>query len=118
MSRNHWHILREGDSLTMSRALPVRFDVASGTTLPAGGRLRLARQVRQDLWRALSSLRGFAPAVQVTRRDGVCDIVAGGRVAGRHDKAGVEARIAEMLADPALRARWSAFAAHREGAHA
>ena len=73
MSRKRWHILREGDSLTMTRALPVRFDVAAGTTLPGGGRLRLAMQVRQDLWRALQALRGFAPVVQVTRRDGICE---------------------------------------------
>ena len=118
MSRKRWHILREGDSLTMTRALPVRFDVAAGTTLPDGGRLRLAMQVRQDLWRALQALRGFAPVVQVTRRDGICEVVAGGRVDGVHNKARVEERISEMLSDPACRARWSAFAAHREVAHA
>lgn len=118
MSRNRWHILREGDSLTVTRALPVRFDVAAETTLPDGGRLRLAQQVRQDLWRTLQALRGFAPAVRVTRRGDACEILAGGRVEGAHDKASVDARIAEMLSDPDLRARWSVFAAHREGTHA
>ena len=118
MSRARWHILREGESLTVTRALPVRFDVAVSTVLPDGGRLRLAQQVRQDLWRALQALRGFAPVVQVTRRNGACEVVAGGRVDGMHHKLRVEERIAEMLADPACRARWSAFAAHLEVAHA
>lgn len=86
MSRARWHILREGESLTVTRAL--------------------------------QALRGFAPVVQVTRRNGACEVVAGGRVDGMHHKLRVEERIAEMLADPACRARWSAFAAHLEVAHA
>ncbi|WP_299349920.1 hypothetical protein [uncultured Shimia sp.] len=114
MTRNHWHILREGNILTMTRALPVRFDVRAETTMPDGSRLRLAQQVRQDLWRRLQTLRGFAPAVQVTRVNGACRIVAGGRVDAVHNKRRLEDSIAEMLADPALRHRWSSYAAHRE----
>lgn len=114
MSRKHWHILRQGDSLTVTRALPVQFDVRAETRMPDGGRLRLAQQVRQDLWRRLQNLRGFAPVVTVTRFGDVLKVVAGGQVASAHDKRHVEACIAEMLDDPQLRLRWSAFAAHRE----
>ncbi len=113
MNRDRWHILREGESLTMTRALPVRFDVSADTRLPDGSRARLAWQIRQDLWRCLQDVRGFSPIVQVTRDGAHCRVKAGGRVEGRFAKAHAQESIATMLCDPGLRARWSAFAAHR-----
>ncbi|MEE4117794.1 MAG: DUF6497 family protein [Paracoccaceae bacterium] len=106
MAGDGWHILREGDAVTVTRRLPLRWDVAAETALPGAGRLRVAQQVRQDLWRRLRRLRGFAPAVRVARADGGLAVRAGGRVDGPLDRQGVEARIAELLADPAARARW------------
>lgn len=114
VSRNRWHILRDGESLTMTRALPVRFDVSAETTLPDGSRQRLARQIRQDLWRRLQHLRGFSPIVRVIRDGAVCRITAGGRVEGRFARGHTEDSIAAMLNDRHLRARWSAYAAHEE----
>ena len=117
MTRNRWHILREGATLTMTRSLPVRLDVFAETLLPSGSRLRLAQQVRQDMWRRLQGLRGFLPVVCVTQEGDMCRVVAGGRVDGRFPKSQTEKAISDMLTDPQLRARWSAFAAHREVTH-
>ncbi len=71
----------------------------------------MAHQVRQDVWRALQNLRGFAPAVRVERAGQALRITAGGQVDGRFSKAAAEARIAEVLDDPANRARWQRWAA-------
>lgn len=106
MTRNQWHIEREGDVLTLARRLPARFDLSVSTRLPQGSRLRVARQVRQDVWRALQNLRGFAPVVRVERCEGGLEVTAGGQVDGPFSKAHAEAKIADVLENPANRARW------------
>lgn len=113
MSRLRWHILREGHRLTVARRLPLRWDLAVQTTLPDAGRLRVAQQVRQDMWRALQDLRGFAPAVQVTRVDGMLQVKAGGQVAGAVAREKLEGEIAEVLNCPKRRARWLRHAQHK-----
>ncbi|WP_306115386.1 MULTISPECIES: hypothetical protein [unclassified Roseovarius] len=110
MSRDRWHILRDGDVLTLARRLPVRFDVSASTRLPDGSRGRVARQVRQDIWRALRGLRGFAPVVRVTRTSEGLEVTAGGQAAGRFPRAHAEAQIAAVLQDPENRARWMRWA--------
>lgn len=102
-------MLRQGPCLTVTRRLPLRWDVCAQTRLPDGRRGRLAHQIRQDLWRALQRLRGFAPAVSVERSEGGLLITAGGAVAGAIPP-GTQSRITQLLADPALRARWIAGA--------
>ncbi len=111
MSRNSWHILREEGALTLARRLPVRFDVMVRTVLPKGRKLRLAHQVRQDVWRALQDQRGFAPVVRVTEEDGQLVITAGGQVDGVVARAAAEARIAQVLEHPGNRRRWLRWAA-------
>jgi len=109
MGRSHWHVIEEkgGGALTVARRMPVRFDLAVETVLSGTtGRRRLAHLVRQDLWRALQSLRGFAPAVQVRRDEQSMHVLAGGAVMGRFDRIGYEALIAQVLEDEAKRARW------------
>ena len=107
---DRWHILREGAAVTVTRRLPLRWDVAARTVLPPvlppARPLRLAAQVRQDLWRALRRQRGFAPAVAVVPEGAGLRLCAGGRVDAAHDRAALEARIAALLADPGRRARW------------
>lgn len=114
MTRNRWHIIREDNTLTVTRALPVRFDVSAETVIADGSRLRLAQQVRQDMWRRLRDLRGFAPVVSVTREGALCRVTAGGRIDGAFPKARAQSILEDMLGDASLRARWSAHAAHRE----
>ena len=109
MARDRWHVIEEADgALTLARRLPVRFDLAAETVLGGGvGRRRLAHLVRQDMWRTLRHLRGFAPVVRVARVPGGLHVRAGGAVAGRLARADAEARIAALLADPGHRARWT-----------
>ncbi|MGX0975171.1 hypothetical protein ACSSVY_000869 [Roseovarius sp. MBR-51] len=107
MGRDRWHVIEEEGALIVARRVPVRFDLAVDTLLPGTiGRRRLAHLVRQDLWRALQSLRGYAPVVQVTRRADAMQVRAGGAVAGRFDRVKCEALIAVVLEDADNRARW------------
>lgn len=107
MGRDRWHVIEEEGALTLARRLPVRFDLAAETVLPdAVGRRRLAHLVRQDLWRMLRHVRGFAPAVRVRRVAEGLHMVAGGAVAGRVPP-GAQARVAWLLDDPRHRARWT-----------
>lgn len=110
MARNGWHILREDGALTLARRLPVRFDLAVETRLPPARKLRIAQQVRQDMWRALRGLRGFAPAVTVREDGSGLRVIAGGQVDGPWPD-DTELRIAELLASPRNRARWVRWAA-------
>lgn len=110
-----WHILRDAGGLTLARSLPARFDVWSETELPAADPLRLAHQIRQDMWRAMQSLRGFAPVVRITEGDaGLLTIRAGGQVAGAIP-ANAPDRIDCVLSHPGNRQRWLAHA-KRKGA--
>ncbi|MGB3407831.1 MAG: hypothetical protein WBA67_10085 [Jannaschia sp.] len=110
-----WYVARDADTFALSRSLPVRWDVEARAVLPDLARRRLAHAVRQDLWRMLQNIRGFAPAVEVTRTEVGCAVRAGGAVAGRVP-ATLAARIDRMLHDPAQRASWVRAAKHREAA--
>ncbi len=107
MARGGWHSLRDGATLTVSRACPVRFDLAVETRFDDPGlrRGRIAHQIRQDMWRCLQNTRGFRPAVRVTRTPTGLDVVAGGALDGRVT-ARMRADLAALLADPVLRRRW------------
>lgn len=105
MTRPPWHITRTDRSLTLSRRLPASFDVAAETVVPAADPLRLAHQIRQDLWRKLQSLRGFSPVVKISAEGQGLRVRAGGQVMGRLP-ANAAGLIADMLEDPARRARW------------
>lgn len=113
MSRARWHIHHDGATLILSRQRPARFDVSATTRLPDAGRVRVAHQVRQDMWRALQSLRGFSPCVAVTRDEDGLQVRAGGRVAGICAAPRVEQQIAAVLEDPQNRARWVRHAGGR-----
>ncbi len=110
MSRNDWHMI-EGETLTLCRRLPPRFDVVAETAFPKVSRRRLATQVRQDVWRALQSVRGFSPVVEVSSAGEGLRLRAGGRIdGGRVARGALEARLASLLAEPERRARWARHA--------
>jgi hypothetical protein len=108
----HWHILHEEGALTLCRQTPARFDVSVTVELPMADPLRLAHQVRQDMWRAVQNVRGFSPVVKVTPTRGGVKLTAGGRVAGRVP-GNLAAQIAMVLEDEAKRRRWLRHAAPR-----
>lgn len=100
-----WHILREGDSLTVARHLPPRLELVVQTVLPHAEPQRLAHQIRQDLWRALQKVRGFSPVVRLDPVPEGWAVTAGGRAPHPIAPAVFE-RAARVLDDPANRARW------------
>lgn len=117
--RNRWCLTRDGDVLTLSRRLPVRFDILVTADLPVTGRrvsrARLAHQLRQDVWRLLQDMRGFCPVVRIERSEDVLRVTVGGTLAQRPAPvARAEAYLSDLLADPAHRARWMRHA----GGHA
>lgn len=109
--------------LCLARAL--RTDIAAETFLPAPEardpvrfRRALAHQLRQDLWRALRRVRGFAPVIELTETPKGLRLSAGGALLAGRAPAGTEARIAALIEDPAHRARWLAHALRRAGGRA
>ena len=114
MSRG-WHITRDADTLTLSRAATPRFDLSAEAEFPPLRRLPLAQMVRQDLWRCLQTLWGFSPVVQVVRRTHGLWLRAGGQVNGRFPKSQAEAKIDALLHDPAHRARRQSCARLTQG---
>ncbi|MEM8577330.1 MAG: hypothetical protein AAGF60_05725 [Pseudomonadota bacterium] len=100
-----WHILRDGDTLTLAWHLPARFDVSAQGHLPGGRAERLAHQIRQDLWRALQNVRGFSPVVRLEREGDGWRVTAGGRVMGKVPPA-LCLRIGALLDDGPTRQRW------------
>ena len=111
MSRNVWHKIREGDRLTHARALPPRFDVEARAEFPPARADRLARQIRQDMWRALQRTPGFSPVVEVTKAENGLTVRAGGRLTRPAPKT-LAARIAALLEAPHHRRRWLRYAAN------
>ena len=79
MATSRGHILQYAQSVTLTRRLPVRFDVSAQLVLPAMRKLYLAQQVRQDLWRRFQTQRSFTPVVPVEEHvDGIL-LRAGGQ---------------------------------------
>ncbi len=109
-----WHEECCADRYVLSRLWPARFDFAVVRELPVMGRARLARQLRQDMWRALRDLRGFAPVVEVVRDGAGLRVTAGGAVAGRFDRAAAEEAVAGVMDCPMRRARWARWAAVKD----
>ena len=108
--RGGWHLDKGAAGLTLSRRVPVRFDLAVETVLPRVHALRLAHQLRQDVWRALRRQRGFAPAVRIVPDGVALRVTAGGQVDGPFPRARAEAALRAVLDCPANRARWCRFA--------
>lgn len=112
MDRRGWHVMDDGATYVIARRLPLEWTIWAQTRLPDLGRRRLAHAVRQDLWRRLQRLRGFAPAVSVTRDGQGVRLRAGGTVRGALP-AGAGATINALLNDDSLRAAWIRAASHR-----
>jgi len=100
-----WHILRDGDSVTLCRQLPPRLEFAVQTVLPNADPVRLAHQIRQDMWRALQRVRGYAPVIRLDPVPEGWAVTAGGS-ASRAPAPAVMDRALAVLNDPGNRARW------------
>ena len=100
-----WHILRAEGALTLCRQSPPRFDVAAVTDLPSADPLRLAHQIRQDMWRVLRNVRGFSPVVRIEATPEGVKVTAGGRVLGPVASV-LPDRIEGVLSNSSNRCRW------------
>lgn len=98
-----WYHSQVGDAVVVSRLWPVRFDISAQTVLRVRNPLRLAHQVRQDVWRALRHLRGFAPAVQISKEGFV---LTGGRLGFSATQTEVE-RLEDVLNNIKNQTRWA-----------
>lgn len=86
-----------------------RLDFDVMVVFPPVSSKRLARQIRQDLWRALQNLRGFSPVIELTEEpDGVCARI-GGQVDGQFPRVHCEDVVRDLVANN--RARWIRWAA-------
>ena len=103
-----WLIDRTETQVLVTRRKPVRWDVSARTSFPKCHPLRLAHQIRQDMWRELRRISGFAPAVEITLGD-TFEVRAGGRIA-RHVPPRTDERIERLLENPRNRRRWLAWA--------
>ncbi|MBV2360474.1 hypothetical protein KUH32_11870 [Thalassococcus sp. CAU 1522] len=108
MSRNGWHLRRESGRFTVARHWPPRFDVVAEAQFPVLDPGRLARQIRQDLWRALRDLRGFSPVIDITVTETGLAVRAGGRCMRAPGDAAD--RIRDLLENSVRRSRWARWA--------
>lgn len=103
-----WIIEQTDDTVLVTRRKPVRWDVSASATFPKCHPLRLAHQIRQDMWRELKLIRGFCPAVEITLGDEFT-VRAGGRVQ-RHVHPKADEWVERLLNDDSKRRRWLAYA--------
>ena len=108
---NTWLIDKTDDYVLVTRRKPVRWDISAQTTFPRCHPLRLAHQIRQDVWRQLQRIKGFCPAVEIKIGE-VLEVRAGGRVL-RHVPPGASDKVHALLTDSGIRNRWLAFARYR-----
>ncbi|WP_122076719.1 hypothetical protein [Pseudophaeobacter sp. EL27] len=105
MKRGEWNILQAKGALIVARQVPPRFDVAVTVELPLADPLRMAQQIRQDMWRAVQNVRGFSPVVKVEEQGDGLLVTAGGRVAGRVP-GNLASEIKAVLDDKTKQTRW------------
>ena len=110
--KTRWHVSKNGDAITLYLTYPPRFDFSAVTVLPRGHPLRLAHQIRQDLWRALRHVRGFSPVIRLDPIPLGWSVTAGGRIMGKVAPTILE-RAETVLGDEKNRARWLKFAGLR-----
>jgi len=105
-----WPIGRVGGAPTLrpDRRAPGTDGAGGAPTLRV--RRRLARQIRQDVWRACRRTPGFVPRILVCIRDNHLYITAGGAILTGRVPPGLERRIAEVLDKTDNRRRWQSFA--------
>ena len=102
-----WIIDETPDLLLVTRRKPVRWDIEARAEFPKAHALRLAHQIRQDMWRELKKIKGFCPAVEIEKGE-TLKVRAGGRVA-RHVHPMANGWVEDLLNSDIHRRRWLAY---------
>ena len=111
IKRGNWFEIYDGPCFTLARRLPARFDINREISMPLMSAPRLARQIRQDIWRKLQSIRGFLPVVEITHRGAYLYIRgAGGELTCPAPFERCGERIFDVLSNRDNRRRWAAYA--------
>ena len=76
-----WAIEQSDTHVLVTRRKPVRWDISAKVEFPPCHPLRLAHQIRQDMFRDLQKIKGFCPAVEITLSDPFI-VKAGGEYRG------------------------------------
>ena len=102
----------EGGLLHARAGLPDRWDIAIKRNWRFGllSRRRLARAIRQDIWRDLQQVRGFVPRVLVAQNADLVQITAGGVLMAGRAAPVLENHLAGVLDNPGNKMRWLRFA--------
>lgn len=109
----------DGGILHARAGLPDRWDISIERIWCVGqgnrptlrlSRRRLARAIRQDVWRVLQNVRGFAPRVQVSILNDSVHATVGGVLMSDRRESGLGERIAAVLDHPDNKNRWFAYA--------
>lgn len=106
MSGRGWYLEQGEGRALLARRWPARFDVAATTRLPPMRLVPLVHMVRQDIWRALRRLRGFAPVVEAWEVEAGVKLRAGGQVQDRVAHSVAEQVLVSVLDNSDNRARW------------
>ncbi|MCH2095040.1 MAG: hypothetical protein MK160_07970 [Rhodobacteraceae bacterium] len=108
---DRWHIQTAEGMFLLARHWPPRFDIAGEAVFPEMRADRLARQIRQDMWRRLQHIRGFSPVVEIRTCAEGLRVRAGGRAAIGGTALEREAlTIVDLLNSPSCRRRWARWA--------
>ncbi len=107
-----------GASPTALAGVGIVLPLASDPHAPGRFAAALARQVRQDVWRALRRVRGFVPEIEVVLFPGRVAVTAGGALRAGPAPPTAGPAIAALLGDPARHRRWLAEAYRRAGGRA
>ncbi len=110
-----WALIEDGtETVLVPQGIAPAWDVAVDRAWPgpvtARARRRIARQVRQDVWRAARGVRGFVPVIRVAGED-MLEIRAGGRLlAGGNAPERLTGAITAIVDDTKNRRRWMGHA--------
>ncbi|MEM9046834.1 MAG: hypothetical protein AAGC81_19315 [Pseudomonadota bacterium] len=113
-----WALTESDDAVVLApRGIAPHWDLAVERSLPCPtrcSRRHVARQIRQDLWRAMQVMRGFVPIVSVSWADQSAEIRAGGRFLCGAAPPNAFETIASVLDNEDNRRRWLAHATRQK----
>ena len=104
-----WGMQKISGAFLICHYIPVRFDLSVETHFLFLSFRLLASQIREDMQKAMQSLRGFLSAIEIKKGTDDLSALAGGRLNCPVHLAPVEVCLHELLHGPQIRARSPQF---------